>query len=102
MKTTTNRSPTKATKPNPEPALVECPVCHGTGKIAPDAITFGMRLRAGRLHRKMTQDDLARELHVSRTQITNLEADRGVPSVRVLRAAADTLSMSIDYLLGRT
>jgi len=62
MKTTTNRSPTKATKPNPEPALVECPVCLGTGKIAPDAITFGMRLRAGRLHRKMTQDDLAREL----------------------------------------
>jgi transcriptional regulator with XRE-family HTH domain len=46
-----------------------------------------------------TQNELANKLTVSRAAIAKWESDRGMPDVTNLKAIAEVLSVSIDYLL---
>ena len=62
-------------------------------------MTFGEKLREGRKAAKMTQEQLANILSVSRQAITKWEGDKGIPDVENLKLISQALSVSIDYLL---
>jgi transcriptional regulator with XRE-family HTH domain len=62
-------------------------------------MTFGEKLKKARMDAGYTQNDLATKLTVSRAAIAKWEGDRGMPDVTNLKAIAEALSVSIDYLL---
>ena len=62
-------------------------------------MTFGEKLRKARLGAGYTQEELASKLMVSRAAIAKWESDRGMPDVANLKALAETLDVSVDYLL---
>ena len=63
---------------------------------------FPKRLKALRTEKKITQVNLAHELHYGYTAIANYESGRNQPNIGDLTKLANTLNVSIDYLLGRT
>jgi len=63
-------------------------------------MTLGKRLRAARKRVGMSQEQLARELHVSRQAVTKWESDAGIPDIENLRAIARIFGVSIDSMLG--
>jgi transcriptional regulator with XRE-family HTH domain len=62
-------------------------------------MTFGEKLKKARMEAGYTQNELATKLTVSRAAIAKWESDRGMPDVTNLKAIAEALSVSIDYLL---
>jgi transcriptional regulator with XRE-family HTH domain len=62
-------------------------------------MTFGEKLKKARIEAGYTQNELANKLTVSRAAIAKWESDRGMPDVTNLKAIAEALSVSIDYLL---
>lgn len=60
---------------------------------------FHERLQELRKQRKITQQELADEIYVSRTAISKWESGRGFPSIDSLKALAAYFSVPIDYLL---
>ncbi|MGI6725302.1 MAG: helix-turn-helix domain-containing protein [Christensenellales bacterium] len=62
-------------------------------------MTFGEKLKQARLNAKMSQEELALKVSVSRSAITKWETDRGLPDVQNLKAIAYALDISLDYLL---
>ena len=62
-------------------------------------MTFGEKLREARKAAKLTQEELASKLSVSRQAITKWESGRGMPDVENLKAISAALDVSIDYLL---
>ena len=74
-----------------------CPYCKGTGICEP---TFAARIRSLRNDKKLTQDQLARELRISRGQLANIETGRSGPSLETVMAAASLFNVSTDFLLG--
>jgi transcriptional regulator with XRE-family HTH domain len=62
-------------------------------------MTFGEKLKKARMDAGYTQNELATKLTVSRAAIAKWESDRGMPDVTNLKAIAEALSVSIDYLL---
>lgn len=62
----------------------------------------GDRLRIARRARKMSQDELASQVSISRTTITNLEGGFAETSLRTLVEMAYALKVSTDYLLDMT
>ena len=62
-------------------------------------MTFGEKLKEARKAEKMTQEQLADILSVSRQAITKWESDKGIPDVENLKLISQALSVSIDYLL---
>lgn len=62
---------------------------------------FGEILAELRLDRKMTQKDLAKELHVSVGTISNYEKGAHFPDLEKLINLADFFDVTTDYLLGR-
>ena len=50
----------------------------------------------------ISQADLARQIHVSRSSISEYEKGITQPSMAVLLLLADYFEVSLDYLLGRT
>ena len=75
-----------------------CPYCGGTGKTKANP---AMRFRALREREGLDQTAMANRVGLSRTQITNIEAGRGDPSLTVLMRASDEFKVSVDWLLGR-
>lgn len=59
------------------------------------------RVRILRLSKGLRQDQLAAYVGVSNKQISLIETGRRNPSVEVLKALADALGTTTDYLLGR-
>ena len=51
--------------------------------------------------KKISQEDLAKALKVSRSTIAMWETDGSVPDIASLQALADFFNVSTDYLLGR-
>lgn len=47
----------------------------------------------------LTQEELAKELYVSRTAISKWESGRGMPNIESLRAIAEFFSVTVDELL---
>lgn len=61
----------------------------------------GERIKELREEKGMTQDELARELHISREALANFETRRGIAEDR-LQDIADYFNTTVDYLLGNT
>jgi transcriptional regulator with XRE-family HTH domain len=62
-------------------------------------MTFGEKLKKARMEAGYTQNELANKLAVSRAAIAKWESNRGMPDVVNLKAMAEALSVSMDYLL---
>src|SRR5699024_3413489 len=65
-------------------------------------MSFGHRLRKLRLEQNMIQEDLSKELNVSRATIGRYETNDRFPDKDILNKIADTFNVSLDYLLGRS
>jgi transcriptional regulator with XRE-family HTH domain len=63
---------------------------------------FPMRLRGARVRRGWNQEDLAKALEVSKGSVGNWESGANIPTPAGLKRLADTLGVSIDFLLGTT
>lgn len=60
---------------------------------------FSEKLQKLRKSRNLTQEQLAKQLFVSRTAISKWESDRGYPNIDSLKAISEFFSVSIDDLL---
>ena len=49
----------------------------------------------------LTQEELAREIHISRTRLSNIENNKTEPNIYEINKLCDYFSVSSDYLLGR-
>ena len=66
------------------------------------AETLAQRIRRARLHRAITQKELAALVGISRTAMHQLEkGETRDPRMSHLRTLADVLGVSMDYLAGR-
>lgn len=64
-----------------------------------DTIEFAERLRDLRKSKGLTQERLARELHISVAYEGKLENGSRSPSVKLLVLISDYFSVSLDYLI---
>ena len=62
-------------------------------------MTFGEKLKQARQNAKMSQEELAAKVFVSRSAIAKWETNRGMPDLENLKAISFALNVSIDYLL---
>ncbi len=60
---------------------------------------FSERLKRMRTERKITQQELADKLYISRTAVSKWESGRGFPSIESLKAIAVFFSVTLDELL---
>lgn len=65
-------------------------------------IMLGERLIHLRKEKKLTQQQIADKLHLSRGTYAQYEINRRVPEYGTLEKMADFFEVSIDYLVGRT
>jgi len=63
---------------------------------------FAERLRAERERRQLTQTEVAKRCGLEPSAISHFETGRRSPSFANLKRLADALSVTIDYLLGRS
>ena len=63
--------------------------------------SFGVRLKAIRTEQGLRQKDLATTLELAQTTIANYEQGTRFPDESTLRGIADTLGVSLDFLMGR-
>lgn len=68
--------------------------------ITLELMLFGERLLKARKDRKMSQDELAKSLGVHAPIIGRYERGEVNPSIEVAAKIADTLEVSLDYLVG--
>jgi len=61
---------------------------------------FGLRLRTLRTGKRLTQEDLAEKLGVTKASISRYELSAIYPSVEVLIEISKYFDVSVDYLLG--
>lgn len=61
---------------------------------------FGDKLRALRMEKKLTQNDLAARLGIVGASVLSYEKNKQYPSVEVLIQLCQTFDVSADYLLG--
>lgn len=62
--------------------------------------TMGVRIRARRQQKGMTQQDLAVAVGVALTQVYRWESDLAEPSLSSVRALARALETSLEELIG--
>lgn len=62
---------------------------------------FGDILRTKREECRMTQEDLAQRIGVTRQNINSYETGYKIPPLRVVVAAADVFRCSTDEMIGR-
>lgn len=67
----------------------------------PPNLDFGERIKAARLERKMTQEELGERLGKTKGAISQWETNIAVPSVGVVEALADALGITLEWLFGR-
>jgi transcriptional regulator with XRE-family HTH domain len=65
-------------------------------------MTTGSIIRQLRKENRLSQTELAKQLHVSQATVTAWETGRSDPSISALNAIADYFNVSTDYLAGRT
>lgn len=63
---------------------------------------FPNRLRAARKRKKLTQEELANILNVTKGTISNYENGHSSPSNEALADLANALDVTADYLIGRS
>lgn len=62
-------------------------------------MTLGEKIKEARKTAGLTQEQLAQKLMISRQAITKWESDKGLPDIQNLKALAELLNVSVDYLL---
>jgi transcriptional regulator with XRE-family HTH domain len=62
---------------------------------------FQERLLIARRRREMTQEEVAEQAHLFKTDISKYERGQSQPTLPRLARIADVLKVSTDYLLGR-
>ena len=65
-------------------------------------MTFGNILKKLRQDNNMTQDELAKKIDTSRSNIANYENGKNMPSVDILEKIAKLFDCTTDYLLGKS
>lgn len=65
-------------------------------------MSFGMNLKKIRQGNNLTQEELAKKINTSRSNIANYENNKNMPSVDVLEKLSRELHCSVDYLIGIT
>ena len=63
---------------------------------------FGLRLRALRNEKKLTQDELGKLLNVSSKTIGTWERDSRQPNIEAINKLASIFDVTTDYLLGNS
>jgi transcriptional regulator with XRE-family HTH domain len=63
-------------------------------------LNMGMRIANARKTKKWAQGDLAKAAKASRDAIGKYERDEVSPSIEVMKNIADSLDVSLDYLVG--
>jgi transcriptional regulator with XRE-family HTH domain len=62
-------------------------------------MTFGEKLKQARQNAKLSQEELALKISVSRSAVAKWETDKGLTDIQNLKNIAWALGVSIDYLL---
>lgn len=62
----------------------------------------GERVALWRKKKKLTQEELAIKINLTKAAVSNYENGHSTPSNETLVALADALDVDTDYLLGRT
>lgn len=65
-------------------------------------MSFGTNLKKIRQDNDLTQEDLAKKINTSRSNIANYENDKNMPSIDILEKLSKIFNCSIDYLLGKS
>ena len=65
-------------------------------------MSFGTNLKKIRQDNDLTQEELAKKISTSRSNIANYENDKNMPSIDILEKLSEILNCSIDYLLGKS
>lgn len=65
-------------------------------------MSFGNNLKKIRQEHEMTQEELAKKINTSRSNIANYENDKNMPSIETLNNLSEALNCSTDYLLGKS
>jgi transcriptional regulator with XRE-family HTH domain len=63
---------------------------------------FPSRLKALRLEKKMTQEELGKKINVTKVSVSGYESGNRSPDTDTLQKIAQVFDVSVDYLLGRT
>lgn len=63
---------------------------------------YGDRVASQRKSKKLTQEELAMKISLTKAAVSNYENGHSTPSNETLVALADALDVDTDYLLGRT
>ena len=61
---------------------------------------FTMKLKEARKINKMTTEEVAKALNISRPTYTNYETGRREPNIETLGKMADLFCVSLDWLVG--
>ena len=64
-------------------------------------MSFGTILKKIRQDRGYTQEELAKKVNTSRSNIANYEVDKNMPSIDMLDKLSEALNVSTDTLLGK-
>ena len=59
---------------------------------------FQISLAAARVNAKLTQEEVAEKLHISKSTICSWENENTEPTLSQLRKLADIYDISIDYI----
>ena len=65
-------------------------------------MSFGTNLKKIRQDNNLTQEELAKKINTSRSNIANYENDKNMPSIDVLEKLSKVFNCSTDYLLGKS
>ena len=63
-------------------------------------MSVGANIRKRRFELKMSQQELADAIHVSRSAVAKWESDKGLPDIENLKAIAKLFGMTLDELTG--
>lgn len=65
-------------------------------------MSFGETLKKLRQDQNLTQEELAKKINSSRSNIANYENNNNMPSVDILERLSVIFNVSVDYLLGKS
>ena len=64
-------------------------------------INLGKAIRKARADKGLTQDDLAKQLHISRQAVSSWEIDKSVPSVEIILDVCKVLDLDFNEIVGK-
>lgn len=65
-------------------------------------MAYGERISELRTKMKLTQEELAKRIGITRAALSHYEKNRREPDYETLQKLADFFDVNVDYLLGRT